>query len=282
MKGGYMYRKIISLILLIVLTMCCCASCTQNEDEMSENAILVHCPSDEITYIVPGEYPANYAEDGEAFKWGYNVFVSKMNADDKLVLSANRNEGLGRTSLTSSGTYYKSDDWFGYAGGVYLGSEKVIDEECVGIVASWMSGDALLIITNADNNSYIYSAVLVDGEWQLNKDEKIELGSEIHFIYYDWAYYPIMTCSPTDTMYFVTEESLIALSVGDYLDEKCGDFSTVTATAIETPEYWHYLHPTSAVELNDKLYIGDMFGVVEFNKSSQTFTYYPINLTSKR
>ena len=277
-----MYRRIISVVLLIVLIMCCCASCTQNEDEMPENALSVYCPSDEITYIVPGEYPANYAEDGEAFKWGYNVFVSKMNADDKLVLSANRNEGLGRTSLTSSGTYYKSGDWFGYAGGVYLGSEKVIDEECVGMVASWGDGSAVLIITNTDDNSYIYSAVLVGGQWQLNKNEKLELGSETNFIFYDWAYYPIMTCSPTDTMYVVTEDNLITLSVGDYLDDKCGDFSTITKTVIETPEYWHYLRPTSAVELNEKLYIGDMFGVVEFDINSKKVIYYPINLKSMR
>ena len=249
---------------------------------MPENALSVYCPSDEITYIVPGEYPANYAEDGEAFKWGYNVFVSKMNADDKLVLSANRNEGLGRTSLTSSGTYYKSGDWFGYAGGVYLGSEKVIDEECVGMVASWGDGSAVLIITNTDDNSYIYSAVLVGGQWQLNKNEKLELGSETNFIFYDWAYYPIMTCSPTDTMYVVTEDNLITLSVGDYLDDKCGDFSTITKTVIETPEYWHYLRPTSAVELNEKLYIGDMFGVVEFDINSKKVIYYPINLKSMR
>ena len=277
-----MCRRIISIVLLIVVIMCCCASCAQNEDEMPDNALSVYYPSDEITYVVPGEYPANYAEDGEAFKWGYNVFVSKMNADDKLVLSANRNEGLERTSLTSSGIYYKSGDWFGYAGGVYLGSEKVIDEECVGMVASWMDGDAVLIITNADNNSYIYSAVLVDGEWRLNKEERIELGSETEFIYYDWAYYPIMTCSPTDTMYVVTEDSLIALSVGDYLDEKCGDFSTIIKTVIETPEYWHYLRPTSAVELNEKLYIGDMFGVIEYDPSTKQIIYYPIDIRSRK
>ena len=74
-----MYRRIIRVVLLFVLIMCCCTACTQNEDEMPPNALSVYCPSDEITYIVPGEYPANYAEDGEAFKWGYNVFVSKMN-----------------------------------------------------------------------------------------------------------------------------------------------------------------------------------------------------------
>ena len=277
-----MYRKTISVVFLIVLIMSCCASCTQNEDEMPENTLSVYCPSDEITYVVPGEYPANYAEDAEALKWGYNVFVSKMNADDKLVLSANRNEGLGRTSLTSSGTYYKSGDWFGYAGGVYLGSEKVIDEECVGMVASWGDGSAVLIITNTDDNSYVYSAVLVEGQWQLNKDEKLELASETKFIYYDWAYYPIMTCSPTDTMYVVTEYNLIALSVGDYLDDKSGDFSTITKTVIETPEYWHYLRPTSAVELNDKLYIGDMFGVVEYDINTKEVKYYPIDLKSMR
>ena len=249
---------------------------------MPENALSVYCPSDEVTYIVPGEYPTNCAEDGEAFKWGYNVFVSKMNADDKLVLSANRNEGLGRTSLTSSGNYYKSSDWFGYAGGVYLGADKVIDEECVGMVASWMDGNAVLIITNTDKNSYVYSAVLVNGEWQLNKEERIELGSETNFIFYDWAYYPIMTCSPTDTMYVVTEDNLIALSVGDYLDEKCGDFLTITKTVVETPEYWHYLRPTSAVELNEKLYIGDMFGVIEFDINTKEVIYYPINLKSMR
>lgn len=277
-----MYRKIISVVLLIVLIMCCCASYTSNEEEMPENALSVYCPSDEITYVVPGEYPANYAEDGEAFKWGYNVFVSKMNADDKLVLSANRNEGLGRTSLTSCGTYYKSGDWFGYADGVYLGSEKVIDEECVGIVASWGDGSALLIITNTAENSYIYSAVLVDGQCQLNKEKRLELGAITKFIYYDWPYYSIMTYSPAETMYVVTENNLITLSVGDYLDVKCGDFSTITKTVIETPEYWHYVRPTSAVELNDKLYIGDMFGVIEFDQNTNRFVYYPIDIRSRK
>ena len=276
-----MYRRLITVFILIVV-ICSCVACSNNDEQIPENAILVYCPSDNISYITPGDYPIFNAEDGEVFKWGYNVFVSKMNADDKLVLSANRNEGLGRTSLTSSGTYYKSGDWFGYAGGVYLGSEKVIDEECVGMVASWGDGSAVLIITNTDDNSYIYSAVLVDGQWQLNKDKKLELGSETNFIFYDWAYYPIMTCSPTDTMYVVTEDNLITLSVGDYLDDKCGDFSTITKTVIETPEYWHYLRPTSAVELNEKLYIGDMFGVVEYDINTKEVKYYPIDLKSMR
>ena len=83
-------------------------------------------------------------------------------------------------------------------------------------------------------------------------------------------------------MYVVTENNLIALSVGDYLDDKCGDFSTITKTVVETPEYWYYLRPTSAVELNEKLYIGDMFGVVEFDKISKTITYYPIDIESRK
>lgn len=277
-----MRGKRIVVILLIIVIMVCFVSCAYGSVELPENALPVYCPSDEITYILPSDYPTNYAEDGETFKWGYNVFVSKMNADDKLVLSANRNEGLGRTSLTNSGTYYKSGDWFGYAGGVYLGSEKVIDEECVGMVASWGDGSAVLIITNTDDNSYIYSAVLVDGQWQFNENEKLELGSATSFIYYDWAYYPIMTCSPAETMYIVTDDNLITLSVGDYLDTKCGDFTTITKTVIEVPAYWHYLRPTSAVELNEKLYIGDMFGIVEFDINSKELTYYPINLKSMR
>ena len=270
--------------LLLILTMTAflvLCSCT-NTNKIPENALAVNSPLDDITYLLPGEYPEYNAEDAEAFKWGYNVFVSKMNADDKLVLSANRNEGLGRTSLTSSGTYYKSGDWFGYAGGVYLGSEKVIDEEYVGMVASWSDGSAVLIITNTDDNSYIYSAVLVDGQWQLNKDEKLELGSETSFIFYDWDYYPIMTYSPADIMYIITEDNLIELSVGNYLNNKCEDFSTVTSTVIETSEYWHYLRPTSAVKLNQKLYIGDMFGVVEFDMHTQSFIYYPVDIKASR
>ena len=267
--------------LLIIAIMVCFVSCAHDGGELPENALPVYCPSDEVTYIVPGEYPASYAEDGESYKWGYNVFVSKMNGDDKLVLSANRNEGLERTSQTYCGTYYKSGDWFGYADGVYLGSEKVIDEECVGMVASWTDGSAVLIITNTADNSYVYSAMLTDGQWQLNKDERIELGSETSFIYYDWAYYPIMTNSPTETMYVVTDNSLIKLSVGDYLDTKCGDLTTVTKTVIETPDYWHCLRPTSAVELDGKLYIGDMFGVVKYDITTNEVAYYPIDLRSR-
>jgi len=276
-----MYRRIITVVLLIVV-LCGCVSCAGNEDQIPENALPVYCPAENITYITPGDYPIYNADDAEALKWGYNVYVSKMNGDDKLVLSGNRIEGLEHTSKTSSGTYFKSGDWFGYKGGVYLGSEKVIDEECVGMVASWMRGDAILIITNTDDNSYIYGAILVDGQWQFDKGNKLELGSTTNFIYYDWSYYPIMTCPPTETMYVVTEDNLIEVSVGNYLDTKCGDFSTVTKDIVETPEYWNYLRPTSAVELNEKLYIGDMFGVVEFNLKTKGIVYYPVDIRSRR
>jgi len=276
-----MYRRLITVFILIVV-ICSCVACSNNDEQIPENAILVYCPSDNISYITPGDYPIFNAEDGEVFKWGYNVVVSKMNGNDKLTLSANRNEGLGRTSLTQCGCYYQTDELFGYEDGVYIGTEKVISEECVGLVASWMDGSAVLIFTNAGDNSYVYSARKMDETWVLDAEGKISLGSNINFIFYDWSYYPVMTSSPPKTMYLVTEEELIALSVGDYLDDKCGDFQTVTATAIETPEYWHYLRPTSAVAINDMLYIGDMFGVVEANIKTHEITYYPVDLRSQK
>ena len=150
------------------------------------------------------------------------------------------------------------------------------------MVASWFDDSALLIVTNTDDNSYVYSAAFVDGQWELNKDKKIELGSKTKFVFYDWQLYPSMTCPPPNTMYIITENNLVELSVGDYLDGKRGDFHSVTKTVTETPEYWHYLKITSAVELNGKLYFGDRFGVVEFSADTQAFTYYPADLRSMR
>lgn len=276
-----MFIKKLTAILLIASTVCF-ASCSRNNNAIPENALSVHYPTEEITYILPGEYPEEYAEDAETMKWGYNVYVSHINGSEKLILSGNRNEGLGQTSNTESGIYYRSGEWFGYEGGVYLGSEKVISEECVGMAASWGDGDELLIITNTENNSYVYGAKLTDEKWELDRESRIELGARTKFIYYDWAYYPIMTVSPAETMYVVTENGLVLLSVGEYLDGACRDFSTVKKTAVKTPEYWNYLHPTSAVELGGKLYIGDKLGIVEFDIGTSAFTYYPVDIKSRK
>ena len=274
-------KRTILLIVILALTISL-ISCSVKANEIPSNALVVNCPLDEITYLLPGDYPAHKAEDAEALKWGYNVFVSKLNHshDDILVLSGNRNEGLERTSLTYSGTYFKSGEWFGCEEGVFLGSEKIIPEECIGMVASWGNGYAILIITNTEDNSFVYSARFVDEEWVLNKEDKIELGAQTKFIYYHWPVYPSMTHSPSETMYLITESELVTLAVGEYLDF-AESFSTVTKVAIKTPEYWQYLSPTSATNLNGKLYIGDMFGVVEYDKNTKVFTYYPIDIRAK-
>mgnify|MGYP003309332027 CR=1 FL=1 len=274
-----MYRKSLMVLLFMIIAICG-MSCSSNNTEIPDHALEVYAQSKQITYICPGDYPMNKADDSEAFKWGCNVYVSKMDTDDKLTLSGNRNEGLDRTTQTYSGTYYQSGDWFGYRDGVFLGTEKILSEECVGMVASWGDGSAILIITNTEDNSYVYSARLVDEQWVLDQQNRLELGSETKFIYYYWPLYPINTHAPSETMYIITESDLVTLSVGDYLDY-VGDFATVTKTVIETPEYWPYLRPTSAVMMNKKLYVGDMFGVLEYDQTTKGFVYYPVDIRSR-
>lgn len=274
-----MYRKILTVVLFIIVAICG-VSCSRSNTVIPEYALEVHAPSKQITYICPGDYPIDKADDSEAFKWGCNVYVSKTNADDTLVISGNRNEGLGETSQTNSGTYFQCGEWFGFKDGVFLGSDKVLSEECVGMVASWGDGSAILIITNTANNSYVYSARLVDEQWVLDQQNRLELGSETKFIYYYWPLYPTNTHAPSKTMYIITESDLVTLSVGDYLDY-VGDFATVTKTVIETPEYWPYLRPTSAVMMNEKLYVGDMFGVLKYDQTTKEFAYYPVDIRSR-
>ena len=271
-------KKIFLPILLFVLSL---VSCSAEAKEIPAGALAVNAPSEEVHYLMPGDYPDSYAEDGESFKWGYNVFVSKLNNSDTLLLSGNRNEGLGRTALTDSGTYYKSGDWFGCAEGVFLNFEKVIDEECVGMVASMNQGNEILIITNTKDNSYVYSAKRAEEQWVVD-EHPMELGAPTKFIYYDWPLYPIMSHAPSDVMYVITERDLILLSVGEYLDAPLGESPAVTKTVVKTPAYWHYLRPTSAVMLNDRLYIGDMFGVLAFDESTKDFTYYPADIRAKK
>ena len=267
-------------VCLMLIALLSLVSCAEQEPSLPDRAVPVYYPSGDITYIVPGEYPEAYTGDPEVFKFGYNVYVSKTNNGDKLILSGNRIEGLESTSGTTAATYFRSGDWRGLEEGVFLGAEKVIDEECVGMVAS-MSGDTLLILTNTKDNSYVYSAQLVNEEWKLDAAGRLELGSQTKLIYYNWPLYPYMTHDPAETMYLVTENDLIILSVGDHLDG-ITDFASMSKTVAETPEYWEHLRPTGAVAWNDKLYFGDMFGVVEYDASAQAFTYYPVDLRAKK
>lgn len=278
-----MLKKVL-ILLAACLTLMPSVACTRSDDAGSgaipENALSVYAPMGEgMTYILPGAYPADTAEDAEALKQGYNVFVSRSNTDG-LVLSPNRNEGLGATAHTDRGTYYRSGDWFGYDGGVYLGGEKVIEEACVGMIAAQNEGSAVLIFTNTEQGSYVYGAVLEEGEWILRRDDRIELGSKIRLIYYDWPCQLVLTHAPAETMYIVTEDELIALAVGAYLESGPSDLGSIAKTVAKTPDYWRHLSPTSAVEWNGKLYIGDRFGVVEYEKSTQRFAYYPISIRS--
>ena len=275
-------KKIVKIMsmLLVALMSVCTVSCASEKAQIPQGAIEVICPSNNVTYVEQGEYPMHLFGDAETLKWGYNVYVSRLNAAEKLVLSTNRNEGLGRTSMTESGRYFKCGEWVGYCDGVFLGSEKLLSEECVGMVASAHDADSILIITNTEDNSYVYGAKLSDGVWTLDKEGRIELGSVSKFIYYYWPVYPSKTHSPSEKMYIITENTLTVLSVGDYLDEVNSDFSNVEKNELDVPEYWSCLSPTSAVEIDGKIYFGDRFGVVMLNGSE--FSYYPVTLAAMR
>lgn len=259
-----------AIAILLALTAACCVSCN---GEAEQEELVVRDLSGEVTEFVAGEYPWALAEDGESFRWGYNVYVSKTNAERELVISGNRYEGLTDTPQTEHGEYYRSGDWFGYDGGVFLGGEKMLDEACVGMVASEFDGNAVLIFTNTADNAYVYSAKKSDGQWSLDREGRMELGSRVQLIYYSW---PSSTHAPAKTMYLVTDSQLVQLSVGTYLGSRESDFGTVVKSVVETPDYWRMLDPTSAVELHGKLYIGDMFGVVEYDPAAGTFLYYPV------
>lgn len=110
----------------------------------------------------------------------------------------------------------------------------------------------------------------------LDANEKIELGSKVKLVYYFWPCYPYLTYAPAKTMYLILSSDFISVTVGDCLSGLCPYLSTVIPEDIPVPDYREYLRPTSAVEIIDKINIGDMFATVEYDKNENTYTHYPV------
>lgn len=95
--------KLISIVFSAMILFYVFLSCNENsadakDKNIPQNAIKVGGYSGDM-YHIQGEYPVSMYGDPEAFKRGVNTYVSKNEMNDRLVISANRYEGVGDTLL---------------------------------------------------------------------------------------------------------------------------------------------------------------------------------------
>ena len=81
---------------------------------------------------------------------------------------------------------------------------------------------------------------------------------------------------PSDLMYLITKTSFFRLSVlHEYLEAFDAELNIIQSEAFPVPDYWITLHPTSMVEIDDVLYIGDQIGFAAVAWEEATIVYYP-------
>lgn len=261
---------IILLIMSFILT-----ACGTKPPEPPQDALQIHLPDGSAFYVTPDEYPYHLAEDAESIRYGYNVYVSTLYGD--LTLSGNTYDGFEHTPTTSSHLCYEFENWFGNQKGVFLDNELILEEPCYGLISSYL-GDKLLIVTYNDTNTFIRGAKYENDTWYL-EDEKITLDGEPKMMYYDWR---TMRSEPSDWMYLITKTSFFRLSVlTEYLETFNAELNIIQSETFPVPDYWITLYPTSMVEVDDVLYIGDQLGFAAVVWEEDSIVYYPYTIRTR-
>lgn len=266
------FQKLLTILLIMSFMLTACGT---KPPAPPQDALQIHSPDGSTFYVTPDEYPYDLAEDPEYFKYGYNVYVSALYGD--LTLSGNTYDGFERTPTTSSHLCYEFENWFGNQKGVFLDNNLILEEACYGMISSY-GRDKLLIITYDDTNTFIRGAKHENDTWQL-EDDKITLDGEPKMMYYNWQ---TMHSEPSDLMYLITKTSFFRLSVlHEYLEAFDAELNIIQSEAFPVPDYWITLHPTSMVEIDDVLYIGDQIGFAAVAWEKATIVYYPYMIRTR-
>lgn len=261
--------KISVFLLVVALFLCSCTA--NNDDALPSGAIPVHSNYPNLTYIVPGDFVADLSQDPQWARYGYSTYVGEV--DGKLAVMPAHSDGSSTSPGVEASQFYCVDDLWGGAKGVFVAGEAVIPETCIGMVAS-ADKMRVLAFTTADEKSKVYAFEKEDGSWSL-RDDSIELEGRLQLVYLEW---PNANYDPPEEIYLLTDRSIIVIRGQDYL--LSGDFSTIHTEEIETPDWWRLVAPTSAVLIDNELFIGDWQGVVKFALENGLATYYPIDYRS--
>lgn len=256
----------ISVFLLVAALFLC--SCTAgNDTALPPGAIPVLSNDPNLTYIVPGDFDADLSQDPQWAKQGYSTYVTEV--DGKLAVMPAHIDGSSPSPGVEAGQCYCVDDLWGGAKGVFVAGEAAIPEECIGMVAS-ADKTRVLVFTTAGETSRMYTFEKVNEAWTIQGNTIFE--GRLHLLFLDW---PSTNYDPPREIYMLTNQSVIVVRSQDYL--LGGAFSTISSAEIETPDWWGMIAPTSAVKIDNILFVGDRQGVVGIDLEDARFAYYPLN-----
>ena len=263
----------IKIIVFLLVTVSFLCGCTVGSDTtLPPDAIPVLSNYPNLTYLVPGDFDADLSQDPQWAKHGYSTYVAEV--DGKLAVMPDHSDGSSTSPGVEAGQCYYVGDLWGGAKGVFVAGGAVISEPCIGMVTS-ADGTRVLVFTTADEKSKVHAFEKEGGGWSV-QDDSIVLDGRLHLLFLNW---PNANYDPPEKVYLLTDRSIIVIRSQDYLLCR-GDFSTISAEALPVPEWWGMVEPTSAVQINQELFVGDRQGIIKFVLENGTATYYPIDYRS--
>lgn len=203
----------------------------------------------------------------------YNVFYSYVSvtnsygdANKMLVINNERDSHLRKAD--SIGGYFVGLDHAEFASGIYFipcsgsmkaDAHKVSDSRCVGLFDGPISGEYCYAITawNAFGEEEAVKLCKlispIDGACDVEIICDIALGDAI-----------ACTRTSNSDFYVITESSFYSVTTDGIV------------TKIQVPSQWRNLQVTSIVEIENMIYIGTKYGVLEYSILEDEFVWFPV------
>lgn len=267
--------KIIIAITIVFIMIMALVSCNKStEENYLDGAIPVLSNYPNLSYLLVGEYDILKYGDGTWARNGYSTYVTEVNG--KLAVMPSHVHESSSAPYVYQDMVYSFENVKGDKEGIYLDNRMVVTKKCVGMVHSY-SKEKLLVFTTADGNGTIHLFEKKEGDTGLALSEQmIFIDGEIYLIYFDWEN---MNSDAPKEIYVITSKGVVVLKMNSFLNTSDESFSSIENVAIEAPEWWQYIRPTSATKTDDgTVFVGEREGVIGIS-SDGTIQYYPIDYT---
>ena len=244
---------------------------TNNTTEtLPKGAIAVYSAYPTLKYIIPGEFDISKTDDSTWARNGYRSYVGVYNG--KLVIMPNHNIGSSGVDGVYRTMTYTTFNISGNKNGVYLGSERILDCECKGIILTPSKKIALVLTTNGtDTTVYIFEKEAADGEFDKSfKELKLEGELELYFINFKNGFYPL-----PDDLYILTSTGVYVMENYHNITSDTTESSPYRLVTIDTPDWWSHARLLNVAMTDDgTLFVGDFDGVIGIKDN--VITYYPL------
>lgn len=255
MRSVYM-KAIVSLIL--AAGVCTFLSCEKPyEDEVSLDS------SYGFPRLYESEFDISFVDDGTWGKKNISFFVTSM--DGALAVLPNHEHLVSKAPYVQQCNELIFENISGNDRGVFIEDELVIENKCVSLLPSYNHNRLLAFCANG-----VYCLEKSEDVWLLS-DECIPING-ISMVYFSW---PNMSYDAPESVYIINETGVVVMRTDEFLNRKA-HFTDLSFSQIPGPDWFPYVRVTSAILIDDILYIGDKNGVVSVDLKNETYKYYQI------